>query len=540
MFPITFNAIGDILALAQLVRDVALALDDARGAAPEIRRFSHELKFLAFIIEKAHRMAETSSDNALKEAILTEVHLCYIELANAGKLTPGFDGLLPVNSDISNVARARTALKKLQWHFSKASEAATYATRFHDIERRLILLIVAFNHQSLQRGFSRLIGEINDLEASAESDHMFMHNEIDRYTSRLSTELRDIAAGSIEHISHDIERSAGDQSRMFITAIQEARDSLRHGVVLTLRQEIHSLVPKFSATFSAQEQRLVERTSDAIMRRLDPHSSVHQVERQRFLTALIPFAILGATIVASTVIKPKWRTAALWATICALIIHILRLQFAPPVTVWKFSENVIILIDLLGERMPIALQLCTSLELFHEFLSNYYTTHGRKGQFYVKSGFYELYSTESSQALTFDGWSQNIRPGAQLEMGILQCYPDSDSSQSAPVRCPWCHSEAYGEMPINSNRFTCVGCTRSFTATRESPQSRPSPVAVKPLSDWVGCQDSVDLHYFVRIRVIEVGVFSATSASPERRTVHPGMHHHFPYSPRLRSSVRRR
>ncbi|KZV66120.1 hypothetical protein PENSPDRAFT_99407 [Peniophora sp. CONT] len=178
MFPVTFNAIGDILALAQLLYDIVHTLDDARGAPAEIQRFAHELELLGIVIANVHRVGDASLDDALKEAVLTEARLCYVEIVNAGKLLPGFDSLLQSTVGNSSLGRARLMAKKLQWHFMKASDAAAFATRFHDIYLRLSVLIGSLNHHTIEASLAQVSRQLNGLSAVAEHEHSFTREEM--------------------------------------------------------------------------------------------------------------------------------------------------------------------------------------------------------------------------------------------------------------------------------------------------------------------------------------------------------------------------
>ena len=76
MIPITCNAVGDILALAELLVDVVRALNDARGSALEYRTFTRELDGLRTMLTTAARVAEDSADRALRDEIIREVDQC--------------------------------------------------------------------------------------------------------------------------------------------------------------------------------------------------------------------------------------------------------------------------------------------------------------------------------------------------------------------------------------------------------------------------------------------------------------------------------
>ncbi|KZV72222.1 hypothetical protein PENSPDRAFT_368477 [Peniophora sp. CONT] len=442
MVLITCNAIGDILAVAQLIRDIARALDDARGAAAEYQRLVLQLSIVGTVMEEAHRIADASREDALKTALLAAVRLCHIDIVNASKLLPGYENLSrPTTIGGWTLSRARTSAKKLKWHLLKASDAAILADRLQTSQLRMNSIVVCMNRSSILRNLGQLAGAVGGLSAVSEQDHIRTREEIARSRYHLSKELQDLSASSnIQNAN--LKQSLHDSTRAINDALQELQTHSRHSAS-ALHQDIVKMALKFSATSSARDRASVERVSDAVINRLNPEGSTLELERQRFLSSLVPFAIVGVTFVAHANIDPRWQTTALWATVCALIMHVLRLQSSPPPSVWRVSENVIILIDALGDRMPIALQLCTSLEHFHSFIENYYTTHERPGQHLVQRGYYELYKAENSEIITSVSWSQHITPGAKIEMGIL--LRRAGLGLSATIVCPWCKKETYGD-----------------------------------------------------------------------------------------------
>ncbi|KZV66138.1 hypothetical protein PENSPDRAFT_689252 [Peniophora sp. CONT] len=440
MFPISCNAFGDILAVVQLVRDIAAALNDARGAASEYQRLIHELNMLGTVLEEAHQIAVSAQDNTLKDALLTEVRRCSVEdIAEAGKLLPGFEILAqPSVGDKGKFARARTTVKKLQWHFMKASDAASFASRFHARQLRINTVLVLLQHRQLEA-----------LTESSEEHHSLTREEIVQSTCRLEQTIDSSHSATISAVHHSSHEIRQDFS--------------------ILRQDITSMAAKFFAAPSQRDSAQVERICDAFQNRLSssPRSSAAELERQRFVTSMIPYGVISIVIVSQVTSSPGFRDIAFWATLVALLFQVFRQQSVVPTSVWSFSENVIIFIDVLGERMPVALQLCDTMEHFHQFLSNYYTTHERKGANYVRKKSYELYGPDDSQeALTFTSWSRYIAPGAKIEMGIL--LRRVSTHRTEVVLCPWCDSEA--RKNTSNNTYICAGrnCARPFAATKEA------------------------------------------------------------------------
>lgn len=150
MFPVTCNAIGDIIAVAQLIRDIAEALSEVKGASHEYRAFVQQLQSTATIIDETHRLVHNSPDGSLRIAILDEVRCCCSDLQRAEEYTTGFETLLSgQTSGASGPRRVRKRLarstKMLQWHFMKSSEISDLSQRFHNRCLRIQTLLTLFN-----------------------------------------------------------------------------------------------------------------------------------------------------------------------------------------------------------------------------------------------------------------------------------------------------------------------------------------------------------------------------------------------------------
>ena len=136
MLPVTCNAFGDIIAVIQLVQDIVLALDDARGASEEYTHFVHVLTALGAVMNEVYDLAKASQNASLRQAILDEVQCCCDGINSAHNSISGFERLAEASARSSRGVRAKGLVTKLHWHFLRASEAAKYAKRFGDSHQR--------------------------------------------------------------------------------------------------------------------------------------------------------------------------------------------------------------------------------------------------------------------------------------------------------------------------------------------------------------------------------------------------------------------
>ena len=137
MFPISCNAFGDIVAAAELVRAIVVALDDSRGAAKEYQLFVHVLTGLGTAMGEAYELAKVSRNDALRQAVLEEVQLCCISINNAHKSIAGFEKLVQTSDQSSPGKRAGIIFAKLHWRFLRTSDVVEYTKRFSESHHRL-------------------------------------------------------------------------------------------------------------------------------------------------------------------------------------------------------------------------------------------------------------------------------------------------------------------------------------------------------------------------------------------------------------------
>lgn len=137
MFPITCNAIGDITAVVQLIRDIVVALNDAHGAVEEYKQFVYVLKALGTVLSEVYDLAKASQNETLCQAVLEEVQRCCIDINSAHNSITKFEKLEETPTRPTRSVRTSLIFTKLRWHFLRASDAAKYAKSFSESHHRL-------------------------------------------------------------------------------------------------------------------------------------------------------------------------------------------------------------------------------------------------------------------------------------------------------------------------------------------------------------------------------------------------------------------
>lgn len=150
MFPITCNAFGDIVAVAQIICSLAKALKDSNGATQDYRDFAHGLEMTATVIQEVHSLAHNSSYETVRDVVLDNTRRCCADLQRANELTSGFESLIRAQSSgVSGsngvVGRLSRGAHKLRWHFMKSSEAAEFTQRFRDYCSQIQLCVTLLN-----------------------------------------------------------------------------------------------------------------------------------------------------------------------------------------------------------------------------------------------------------------------------------------------------------------------------------------------------------------------------------------------------------
>ncbi|KZV61201.1 hypothetical protein PENSPDRAFT_759572, partial [Peniophora sp. CONT] len=391
MFPITCNAIGDIIAVVQIIRDMIVALNDAHGAAEEYKQFIYVLKALGTVLGEVYDLAKAAQNESLCHAVLEEVQHCCIDINDAHDNITNFEKLEETSTArTTRGARAGLIMTKLRWHFMRASDAAKYAKRFTESHHRLNTYIGLLSHHST----SQLLGE-----------HRYEAHQV-TYESRAlrqaAEEFKTIALSALQQVSLQSRQQIVEQAltRLFFASPEDRRVASR-----------------------------VQRVTDMIFDSLSPHTPVAQ--RERFLSLLAPVLIVGAALVAHTHVSSHWHSTLFLPAICALLVQVLWLQSSTPLYPGFSCENAILLADFFGETITVPFQFCRSSEMFHSLLDLLYSDYDEDARKFVRLRLYELYLGGTSQLVSSSNWSRCILPGTCLEMGIV-LIPQAHSDAMCP------------------------------------------------------------------------------------------------------------
>ncbi|GKT41094.1 uncharacterized protein ColSpa_01275 [Colletotrichum spaethianum] len=115
-FALTFGAIGDFIAVIELIKNVILALDDCRGSAKEYRDVVYNLEILEKTLQQVAELYQSQSSDshfgdlrAIALRSLQQIRLCLDELSDKIlKFAPSL-----ANGRTKNVFK--DVAKKIQW-----------------------------------------------------------------------------------------------------------------------------------------------------------------------------------------------------------------------------------------------------------------------------------------------------------------------------------------------------------------------------------------------------------------------------------------
>ncbi|VDC01801.1 unnamed protein product [Peniophora sp. CBMAI 1063] len=424
MFPITCNAIGDIIAVVQLIRNIVIALDETRGAAEESKQFTRVLSALGTVMAEVYDLAKASHNETLRQAVLEEVRLCCIDINSAHKSISDFEKLEESSARFTRNTTRRN-LKKIQWHLLRASDAAKYTQRFGESHQRLNSFICLLGHQST----SRLLNERCSSILAALRRHLRLAQDQSRAFRESSEEIKAVT----------------------LLALQEAAMPPRAQV---MEQALSH--PYFASSHARRIGARIRRVANMIYDSLAPNTPAAQ--RDRFLSLLAPFLVAGAAFVVHNNVDSQWKSTGLWSAICALVVHVLWLQSSTPMNPNFNPGDGIVLIGLLGEDIPVPSQFCSSYEYFHEFLSLFYSKVPGASDF-VSFKRYELVEAGSSRLISGTNWASCTRPGLCMEMGLMYIWGVANDISY----CPYCDYQYNPHSVLNE--VVCASCLGTFRQT---------------------------------------------------------------------------
>ena len=134
------------MTLASLVLDVIRALNETRGSPSEYRSLVSDLHSMHTLLVAVSRVASDSSDNALRDEILSEVNRCGLNVQDALARIAKFSAL-GHGGGTPQPRRVRVARQwyKLEWRFAKRGDAQAVRAELQAATQRLTALLVVSN-----------------------------------------------------------------------------------------------------------------------------------------------------------------------------------------------------------------------------------------------------------------------------------------------------------------------------------------------------------------------------------------------------------
>jgi hypothetical protein len=147
MFPITCNAVGDIIAVAALIADIVSALKETSGSPAHYRGFIRELNSMRVVLDSIGRIADRCNDGDLRCTIVDEVQDCCLVLEDGAQRIAKFS---PLGHDMSSTDSSRFRLArfwyKVEWRIMKQGEIDKFTTKFSASRQRLTTFMVILSN----------------------------------------------------------------------------------------------------------------------------------------------------------------------------------------------------------------------------------------------------------------------------------------------------------------------------------------------------------------------------------------------------------
>ena len=148
MFPISFNAFGDIVTAAQILYDVAKSLSETHGAPEEYRRFVEYLYNMGTLMMQCHSVITSAPPNVeLRDTVLSRIQECCSQLAAGLSRVARLDalGASPEPGSLSPGQVIRRGFHKVEWHFRYRGDAAKVQEDMQTVLQSLQVVVAFVN-----------------------------------------------------------------------------------------------------------------------------------------------------------------------------------------------------------------------------------------------------------------------------------------------------------------------------------------------------------------------------------------------------------
>ncbi|VDB91575.1 unnamed protein product [Peniophora sp. CBMAI 1063] len=444
MFPITYNAFGDIVSMIGIIYSIAQALNDSRGSPSEYRSFVFELRAFASVLEEIAAL-HISSPEAASIPLLDGVNACCEVLEEARSRVDRYHSLDELRSSVS----LQNTILKLRWRLLKRDEAEQLRKKLHS--RLELLLALVDRHE-----FSSVQSHLRSINVQSEQIHAAV-------TAVKHTSRQLLARSSTVQASMD---DLGTMSSLILrdTSTMRMENASLRDELVALRTAFHETLGHF-AYFA--------RGSRSLSTLITPDDRT---------AALVVAIILSGTFA----FQNDVRFTILYATMVAFLRSIFKTRLLLPPAVDHPSENNVLLIDILGSRISLPIELCSTPNDLHETLVRLF--QGKRGLAFVVIHAYEIMKVGGSVAIDWDNWSTDVQPGRELEMGVvirrrMPAKSINDSPRFMDTTCPRCGATRRRDaLQYEARAWTeCDACRGQFRFSPESPYEEERDPALPPL-----------------------------------------------------------
>ena len=143
--PVTFGAVGDIISVCILTKDLVACLDECRGSSAEYQAVIRELWILEralLEVEKLSRSCDQTVElNALAVTVSGAVDQCKTLITGFQKRIEKYRN--PLKAD-SSEGLIRKTVTKIRWHVSEKEDLARFRAKIgaHSSSINMLLLVV--------------------------------------------------------------------------------------------------------------------------------------------------------------------------------------------------------------------------------------------------------------------------------------------------------------------------------------------------------------------------------------------------------------
>ncbi|KZV65324.1 hypothetical protein PENSPDRAFT_133812 [Peniophora sp. CONT] len=449
MFPISFNAFGDIATMITIVYAIAQALDDSRGSADEYRTFGELLEEI--------RDLHASSPEDISPRVLEGIKGCCEVLEKARQMLSRYSALEGTRGHCS----LRHAVVKLRWRLLKRDEAEVLHVKLFSRMELLLGLVDRTEFADLKSGLQDISVQTSVVEAAI------------------------IALKNNIHLGINMSRSIIMRNASVLSGNMRAESA-------AIRAELNSLNIALNNGLARIAQNMRNR-----------HQTVEPAEPPDRQTPVLAAAVAFS---GGFALHASFRLPLFYAILLLFLHNIYMMNRRLPPSIEIPITNCILLIDILGARISLPMELCGSSKDFHETLLRLF--QGRKGRSLVEMHEYELMKAVDHLPIGPKDWLRIVQPGCELEMAAIIRSPPQKRDNCLPsallATCPRCKASMGRKVSRGRRDFAlCLSCQGRISFDEAFAQaSMNSLQRAHPNTTTDHGDDQNDIPFLRMIRVV--------------------------------------